>query len=161
VSFPAYLLEVFGDAGFALEVKLPDGEMRFSVMAAKYLARHILGEEIDVARVLSVPDVNSYIREYGIDTEIAIRLTFIETGALSAVQQSAVGNGRVLDTSLSYKGGAIDRYDGAIEITVAHAGNLSAVRSLNSLGTGPALAYSYASGRVRFSALRLSLFALI
>jgi hypothetical protein len=162
VSFPAYLLEVFGDFGFALEVKLPDGELRFSVMAAKYVARHILGEEIDVARVLSVPDVNSYIREYGIDTEVVVRLAFVEPNALSAAQRGAIGSGgRALDVSLSYKGGEIKRYDGAIEITAPYTGVLPVnVWHLGDLGNEEQIACSYDGGRVRFNALRLSYFTL-
>jgi hypothetical protein len=161
VSFPVYLLEVIGDAGFALDVKLPAGEMQFSVMAAKYLARHILGEDIDVARVLSVPDVNSHIKEYGIDTEIVIRLSFIEPNVLSVMQRSAVGNGKALDASLSYKGGDIYRYDGAIKITAPYTGRLPvSVRHLGDLKKEELIASTYDGGRVSFNALRLSYFAL-
>jgi hypothetical protein len=161
VSFPVYLLEVIGDAGFALEIKLPDGEMRFSVMAAKYLARHILGENIDVARVLNVPDVDSYIKEYGIDTEITVRLAFAEPDSLSAMQKSAVGSGRALGASLSYRGGEISRYDGAIGITAAYTGRLPvSVWHLGDLKKEEKIACNYDGGRVSFNALRLSYFAL-
>jgi hypothetical protein len=173
VSFPVYLLEVFGDAGFALTVKLPDGEMRFSAMAAKSVARQILREEVDTARVLNVPDVDSYIREHGIDTEIVVRVARVNANALSAMQQSALGGGVALDTSLSYVDGKIQSYDGAIEITAPYAGRLPVrVWHLGDLQKEPEnneiilpqnvteLKCVYEDGRVRFDALRFSLFAI-